>query len=196
MMGFVGQVVDRGMDRCIETFRGVAFPVLEPRAELVDVWDIAHALSNICHYGGHVRRFMSVAEHSVHVSELLEQWGRPDLAMAGLMHDAAEAYVGDMLRPLKYSPVMAAYREVEARVDAAVRERFGIVLGEEDEVVLKRADDAVVRAEARELMKSKGEGWAWNGTPVEDITFWYCTPQNGAIEFLSRFWVCGGKTGE
>lgn len=88
----------------------------------VDIADIAHALSNICRYGGHASRFYSVAEHSVLVATRVH----PALRLAALLHDAAEAYVGDIPRPLKRLPQMAGWREIEAHVEKMVCIHFNL----------------------------------------------------------------------
>lgn len=85
------------MEPWILTYTGRKFWPLEPKAEDVCIEDIAHALSNICRYGGHSKHFYSVAQHSWLVSYLVHE----DNALWGLMHDAAEAYIGDMVSPLK-----------------------------------------------------------------------------------------------
>lgn len=107
------------MPSAIITLRsGLRVDLFRPRPEDVRINDIAHALSHICRWGGHCREFYSVAEHSLilsyHVSHPL--WG--------LLHDATEAYVGDMARPFK--AMMPAFSEVEALWEAAVREAFGL----------------------------------------------------------------------
>lgn len=105
------------MPTAIITLRsGQRVDLLDPQPEQIRIDDIAHALSHICRWGGHGRTFYSVAEHSIilsyHVSDPL--WG--------LLHDATEAYVGDMVRPLKR--VMPWFEQIEARWDAAIRQAF------------------------------------------------------------------------
>ncbi|MEM4379972.1 MAG: hypothetical protein QXL01_04720, partial [Thermoplasmatales archaeon] len=84
-----------GMEPWIETYSGKKFDYLA-QSEL-DIEDIAHALSNLCRFNGHTRVFYSVAEHSVNVSSMVP----PELKIAALLHDAAEAYIGDVPSPLK-----------------------------------------------------------------------------------------------
>lgn len=81
----------------IQTFTGKKFPLDKPDPALIDIEGIAHALSLLCRFNGHCTRFCSVAEHSVHVAREIDL----DLAMEGLLHDAAEAYLGDVHSPLK-----------------------------------------------------------------------------------------------
>src|ERR1700724_2684254 len=89
-----------------QTFTGRRFYPLSPRVEDVCIEDIAHALSNICRYGGHCREFYSVAQHCNMVSDWM-----PEFKLEGLLHDSPEAYIGDMVRPVKHSAEMKAFRE-------------------------------------------------------------------------------------
>jgi hypothetical protein len=90
--------------------------VLDPRPEDVYVPDIAWALSRICRFGGHAPRHDSVAQHSVMVSELCP----PELALTGLLHDAPEAYIGDVIGPLKHA--LPELMEIEARWERAIEQ--------------------------------------------------------------------------
>ena len=72
----------------LQTFTGKAFFPLDPRPEEMDIFDIAHALSNLCRYGGHCNKFYSVAEHSVLVSILCRLYYGEQVALQGLLHDA------------------------------------------------------------------------------------------------------------
>jgi hypothetical protein len=131
----------------IQTASGVCFYPLDPRPEDIRVQDIAHALSNQCRFSGHTRRFYSVAEHSVAVSELCD----PADALWGLLHDASEAYLVDVPRPVKRLPELAAYRAAEALVMASVCQRFGLPI--EMPASVERADKAMLWAEANKLMR-------------------------------------------
>ena len=91
------------LDGFIGTFSGLRFWPLAPNLEKILVEDIAHALAHQCRFGGHASRFYSVAEHSVHVSQLC----LPEHALWGLLHDASEAYLVDLPRPLKLLPEFA-----------------------------------------------------------------------------------------
>lgn len=104
----------------------------------VDIRDIAHALARQCRYNGHVEAFLSVARHSINVAERLPK----GLQLAGLLHDAAEAYLGDLPRPLKHGEFGRAYLEAEAHVERAVFAAFGLPATVPHEVQL--ADRAVL----------------------------------------------------
>src|SRR3954454_351254 len=106
----------------MQTYSGRRFYPMNPRPSEIDPVDIAHALSLLCRYGGHVDRFYSVAEHCV----LMSQAVAPENALAALLHDATEAYVCDVPRPLKRQ--LPGYAAIEAMVWLAIVARFDIAL--------------------------------------------------------------------
>lgn len=124
----------------IQTHSGVAFPLDRPTAEHVRLADIAHALSRIPRFNGHTPVPYTVAQHSVIVSWLCELRGGRLAARDGLFHDAAEAYVGDMVSPLK--ALVPEFARVEAGVWRAIAERWALrtaragVVGECDGIAL------------------------------------------------------------
>ena len=148
----------------MQTYTGRRFYPLSPRPEDVDPVDIAHALSLLCRYGGHVDRFYSVAEHCVLMSEWVEDTATPGdperarrLALWALLHDATEAYVVDVPRPLKRS--LPGYKDIESVVMAAIVERFGlpsVFMPPE----VKDADDRILLTERNALMSATTERWA------------------------------------
>lgn len=105
----------------IVTFSGKSFDLLRPEPHMVDIIDIAEALSKLCRFTGHTRTHYSVAQHCVLVSQFVHE----PYKLAGLLHDAAEAYVGDMNHPLKHSGYVRGYDEIEAGVSRAIFKRFG-----------------------------------------------------------------------
>jgi len=133
------------------TFTGKRFYPLDPRPTDICIEDIAHALAQICRFGGHCQEFYSVAQHSVLVSCICTQTPKQ-----GLMHDATEAYVGDVVRPLKYA--LATYLEIEERVWFAVAKRFKLAPKLHPEV--KRADNTVLMTERRDLLVHNGYKWS------------------------------------
>ena len=132
----------------IQTFSGLAFYPLDPRPEDIRIEDIAHALALQCRFTGHSRLFYSVAEHSVHVSYLCE----PEDALWGLLHDASEAYLGDVSRPLKRQPAMREYRVAERDAQWAVSLRFGLDTEELEPASVTRADMLLAAIEGRDLL--------------------------------------------
>jgi hypothetical protein len=170
------QVVDSrvaGGEPWILTASGRQFWPLNPRPADVEIADIAHALSNLCRFTGHCRRFYSVAEHSIRVAEHLpvkyQAWG--------LLHDAAEAYVSDLASPLKRSEALKDYRAVEGRVLLCVLTRFGLHHGGEDiwlPPAVKEADLRMLMTEKRDLMPDGP--WDVEGDPYTDVVPDYDMP--------------------
>lgn len=128
----------------IQTFSGKLFYPLDPQPDQIDIVDIAHALSHLCRYVGHARTHYSVAQHSLLVSQHVPA----DLALWGLMHDAAEAYLGDVSRPVKQ--MLPQFKEAERRVQVAICAKFGLPADEPPEV--KRVDTAILADERRALL--------------------------------------------
>lgn len=161
----------------IRTFTGRKFWPLNPDPCHVSLQDIAHALSMICRYTGHVRQFYSVAEHCVRVS-----WVCPrEDALWGLLHDAAEAYVCDIARPVKHQPAMEPYRQAEAAVQLAITTYFALDPVEPPSV--KRADTILLGTELRDLMK----GSDWREFEVLPGTIVPWPPAEAEEAFLARF---------
>src|SRR5579859_2936777 len=104
----------------MQTYTGRQAWPIDMRPEDIDINDIAHSLSMQCRYNGHCRRFYSVAEHSYWVSKYVE----PENALWGLMHDASEAYVTDVPRPLK--PFLTDYEHIEFMAQVAIALKFGL----------------------------------------------------------------------
>jgi hypothetical protein len=140
----------------IETFTGRFFDFAYPRAEDIHILDVAQALSNSCRYNGLVSEFFSIAEHALLVRDLVIANGRPDLSYPALHHDDEEAYLGDMVKPLKQF-LGDGYQRLAARVNAAVGGAFGIDPDLFHDPALKTADRLALRIEANVLKPSRGE---------------------------------------
>lgn len=132
------------------TYTGREVHPLNLRPEDVDINDIAHALSNTCRFGGHSREFYSVAQHSVLVSALVP----PEDALAGLLHDAAEAYMADLITPIKAA--IPGYAELEGKILAVVCARFGVL---HIPPSVKKADLTALATEKRDLMTVNNTPW-------------------------------------
>jgi 5'-deoxynucleotidase YfbR-like HD superfamily hydrolase len=170
----------------LQTVSGRWVNPFDPDPAQLDPGDIARALANQCRFGGHSRAFYSVAQHSVIVSRLVqERGGDAEDAFAALMHDATEAYLGDMPHPLKHrSPLGAAFREAEQRLEQAIRERFAI---KPDVPEIKRVDRALLATERRAF---SAELWHWpelDGVEPLDLELEAWPPDDAAEEFARRF---------
>jgi len=123
-----------------------------------------------------------VAEHSVHVSHEIN----PELALVGLLHDAAEAYLGDVPSPLK--KLLSEFQLYEARMEDAIGAHFGIDASLFKDPELKRADTQLLIDEKLVLMVEEPEPWPPNAPPVKDanrIKAW--APEVARTRFLERF---------
>jgi len=142
------------MKSYLRTFTGKKFFPFDPKPDQIDIRDIAHALSHMCRFGGHVKRFYSVAEHSVHVSTIiLVQTKDPNLALLGLLHDAAEAYLVDIPHPIKIH--LPDYQKLEASVTEVINKKYGLDLLPYD--LIKEADIILLVTEMRDLMGNSRE---------------------------------------
>lgn len=125
---------------CIRTYTGLYMNVFEPTSEMIDITDIAHALSYQCRFGGHLPKFYSVAQHCLNCSYLI---GNPELKLAALLHDASEAYLLDIPRPIKNR--LANYKEIENGLMKVIAEEFGFVWPLQKEI--KVIDEAMLQTE-------------------------------------------------
>lgn len=164
----------------LQTRSGRAFYPCSPLPEDVDIFDIAHALSMICRFGGHSRVFYSVAQHSILVAYEAERAGLNRYAcLAALLHDAAEAYVGDMIWPLKRAIGHLGYDDIEAGVQAAILSRFGLLQMPSDlKAFIKHFDLVLLATEKRDLMSGGGIGGAGREAEAARIkagvNAWHC----------------------
>lgn len=137
----------------VSTFLGNHFYPLEPRIDHVDIEDIAHGLAYQCRFNGQTCAFYSVAQHSLVVSALVP----PPLRLAALLHDAAEAYIGDMVKPLKV--LLPEFARIEDKVSALIATAFALDFS--DYAPIKRADLIALATEKRDLMPHSTERWAY-----------------------------------
>lgn len=163
----------------MQTFSGEPFYPLEAHPDDIRIEDIAHALGMVCRYAGHCLRFYSVAEHSVLMSRAVD----PEHALWALLHDATEAYIGDMVRPLKHE--IPDYMAAEDRLWLAIAEKFGLAGPMPDQV--KEFDTRIVVDEKMQIMAPSRLPWAVEDyTPLGvTIVGWY--PQRATQAFLDRF---------
>lgn len=167
------------MNDWILTYSGTKFRPLDPNPADISLVDIAHALSNICRFTGHSKQFYSVAQHSIIVSDNLP----PELKLAGLLHDASEAYICDVSRPVKHSEALSGYRDIEEKVMNAVAKCFRVRF---DDPRIKEADNRALWTERRDLMPPYHEKfWYEQQEPYEDRIFPWL-PTVAEQQFINR----------
>jgi uncharacterized protein len=168
----------------IQVYSGERFWPIDPRPEEIKIEDIAHALSNQCRFSGHSEWHYSVAQHSVLVSAFTKD------PLAGLMHDASEAYLADIPRPIK--PSLPQYLEIEANIMKIIGQKFGFTVPISPDVIA--IDNAMLWIEKEQIMKP-GLNWFQDKTveiPEEmkklQIRKW--SPQEAETIFLHTFEQC------
>lgn len=183
------------------TASGRPFWPLEPRLEDIAIEDIAHHLSNLCRFTGAVRFFYSVAQHSVavslemapHILTAGDRWR----GLYGLLHDASEAYLMDIPRPLKRDDQFSAYRTAEARLQRIIYAAFDLDPDDEPSD-LKIVDRRMLRTEQRDLMPPPALAERRDDVEPFALQLTYpWTPEFARHRFLQRFVqlttpVCGG----
>ena len=142
----------------------------------IDINDIAHSLSMLCRFNGHTNEFYSVAQHSVRVSNILQE----NLRLEGLLHDATEFIIGDLIRPIKRMPQLSKYIELEDRLWTQIALKFN--LNDPMHKDVERADKLVLYSEIYQFMHSNeylevpiipNVSKAWNFEQAKD-EFLYC----------------------
>ena len=136
----------------ITTFTGKHFDPVNPDMSQVDIIDIAHALSLICRGNGHVQTFFSVGQHCINAArEAAARGYSKRVVLACLLHDAGEAYMSDVPRPLKAA--MPEYVQIENRLLDLIYEKYlGSVLTEEEAALVKTIDDDLLYYDLRVLL--------------------------------------------
>lgn len=153
----------------IQTYTGKCFYPLDPQPDDIDIVDIAHALSGMPRFNMHSSRHYSVAEHSILVAcHVAQECSDPLVVLAALLHDASEAYLCDVPRPLKTMPEMAAYRAMEARAESVIAAKFGVPWPLP--AIVKVHDERALATEYRDLVPVKRAPWNLRATPWEDMS--------------------------
>lgn len=161
---------------CIRTFTGIYMNVFEPTLEMICIEDVAHALSHQCRFGGHLPDYYSVAQHSIIMSDKMHQSHK----LAALLHDASEAYLLDIPRPIKQG--LSNYNEIEDRLMNLIAEKFGFQYPLHEKV--KEVDEYMLQ-------------WEWSRIMLGRYIFpkiecW--SPAYAKERFLTTFELLGGVT--
>ena len=139
----------------ITTFTGKKFHYLNPAWDEICIEDIAHALALTCRFGGHCQEFYSVAEHSFRVAMIVDKEDK----LAALLHDAHEAYLHDVPRPIKFD--MPKYQEIADKVQVKIYKVFNTYIHYPG--YLKFADNTLLATEARDIMATMQD---WMNLPL------------------------------
>lgn len=166
----------------IKVSAGHYVDLLNPDPATIEIRSIAAALSKTCRFGGHSPKFYSVAEHCVHAVALAAAEGYTcDALTAVFLHDAAEAYVGDMVKPLKN--MMPEFANVERRLESAIEKAFGIDFCKYH-TIIKRFDRAMLKAEKIAMWPQDAEDWHGFHS-IEDtvVSFQFWSPGQAEANF-------------
>ncbi|MBQ8083587.1 MAG: phosphohydrolase [Clostridia bacterium] len=135
----------------MNTISGVLLDPQNVKPDDIRLYDIAHPLSFICRGVGQVKHFLSVGQHCINCAKEAEGRGYSDrVILACLLHDGAEAYVSDIIRPVKV--LLNNFEEIEERFQEAIYAHFGLEdLTDEERELVHLIDDAKLWNEAKEL---------------------------------------------
>lgn len=171
----------------MQVYSGKPFYPNDPRPEDINIEDIAHSLSNQCRFNGHTHTFYSVAEHSVLVAKMVKEKtnNNVELVKQALMHDAPEAYVGDVIRPLKMQ--LKEWDSFEQPVWEAICKRYNIQV--EFDPIVHEMDYMACAIEKRDVMTdSKGVCWGTLPKPNPDFRVYGLSPEHAKEKFLNYFY--------
>ena len=166
-------------DEWIQTYNSGIFTPLDPKPEQIELSNIAHALSMLCRYGGHCNIFYSVAQHCCYCFDMA---GTNEQAFEALMHDASEAYLIDMPRPIKM--LLPDYRAMEKRLEEVIAKKYNLPFPISPEV--KVIDNRMLATEKLQIMDKAPMEWMKLPEPY-DIKIESWSPDRAEYEFRWRF---------
>lgn len=171
----------------VSTRSGRRVALLNPSPAQIVIGDIAHGLAHQCRFNGQTNQFYSVAQHSVLVASILPR----ELRLAGLLHDASEAYLGDIVQPLK--ALLPDYQTIEANFCKVLGARFNVDL--QPNPALHQADLIVLATERRDLMPMDTTDWSCVAgiTPLSR-SIKPLAPDVAAAQFMALFFRLSNQT--
>ena len=168
----------------IQTYTGKRFDVNDPKPETVDIEDIAHSLSLQVRFNGHCSRYYSVAEHSVNLADsVLHETGDRNAAFTALLHDASEAYLCDIPKPIK--PLLTNYHEIEERVTKVIAQALGFAYP--FAAIVKEADKRITLDERKALFETVQDLRRWSADEPLGIPIIGLDWKTAKEQFLERF---------
>lgn len=166
----------------VSTKSGRRVSLLNPSPSQIVIGDIAHGLAHQCRFNGQTNKFYSVAQHSVLVASILPR----ELRLAGLLHDASEAYLGDVVQPLK--DLLPEYQSIETNFCEVLGARFGVNLQHND--AIRHADLVVLATERRDLMPMDTADWSSiAGITPMSRSIKPKSPEAASAQFMEMFFM-------
>lgn len=160
-------------DGCINTYSGLKFSFSEPKIEQINIFDISRGLAYRGHFGGQTKQFFSIAQHSLLVIDLMPYRfiNKPEMGLAALLHDASEAYTGDMVKPLKL--MLPEFKKIEEKITKVIFEKFKIDIHLLK--IVKEYDKKAQEIEYNTFFKNKNH-------------LNYLKPEEAQVAFMQRYW--------
>jgi hypothetical protein len=177
----------------IATFTGGYFDFVDLESNVFSIEDIAQGLSNVCRFGGQCPRFYSVAQHSALVYRLLRDVldvDSPTIFMQGLLHDGTEAFLGDMVTPLKR--MLPAYGDLERRLQHIIMAKFG--LPPDLHPLVRKADLMALSIEKRELLRNRDDWVVLEGVETVEWSLIPAPPTVARAMFIAEYNLIGLTT--
>jgi len=166
----------------IQTFGGHKFDFDDLTNNTIKITDIAHHLALVCRFTGACKHHYSVAQHSILVAQLCPKKAR----IHGLMHDAAEAYLGDVSRPLKKWGLEV--KGFEEKVLQSIYHALNLEWPEEYvQQAVKDSDNIALSIEAKQLMNHATESWSYMSKEMPNISIDRWSPERAEVEFLRKW---------
>ena len=176
------------MKNWIETLSGIAFDLDNPTSAMVNFDDVATSLSRQCRYNGHCSNFYSIAEHSIHCTDMAKLDGcNKYIQLLTLIHDAHEAFIGDIVRPIKVV-LGEQIKLIEERIDEVLYVKLGIKPpSNKIRQIVKSYDDSLLTTEASTMMASGGKDWYLSKPVDHRVIFHFWQPAEAKEQFILRF---------
>lgn len=176
---------NRPTDAWLHTYTGICAEILAPTVDMVCIEDIARSLSNQCRFNGHVREFYSVAQHSVYVSNAVHD----GLAIPALLHDAAEAYLGDLIRPIKrHTKAGREFEALEAVWQEVIEYNFHLDGGILEHPLIMAADRRMLMTEKRDIVPAEQpRKWEESGVEPYALQILPWSPREAYAAFVLRW---------
>lgn len=169
----------------MQTYTGLRFYPGNPQPDQICIEDIAHGLSMTVRYGGHCKFFYTVAEHCCHLHDAAPE----EFQMWALMHDAAEAYLGDIPRPLKL--MLPDFKVIEAKVEQVIEDKYDMQFSPNEKAYVKNLDSRILIDERDQVMLHTEDKWFTDGMEPLGVIIRGWAPQEAKIEFLERAYLQG-----